>query len=56
MISVTKNFYGYQNFLKSSLVLKLHFRRVDDGEPIKKYKTEEDLPTSAGKLSHKLGG
>lgn len=51
-----KEFLRISELLKEQFGIETSFRRVDDGEPIKKYKTEEDLPTSAGKLSHKLGG
>ena len=46
-----EEFSKFSDILKSQFGIETSLKRVEEGEPIKKYKTAKDLPTSAGKLS-----
>lgn len=46
-----EEFSKFSELLKDQFGIETAFKREEDGEPIKKYKTAKDLPTSAGKLT-----
>ena len=46
-----EEFSKFSDILKSQFGIETSLKRIEGGEPIKKYKTAKDLPKSEGKLS-----
>jgi hypothetical protein len=46
-----EEFSKFSEVLKDQFGIETFLQRIEESEPIKKYKTAKDLPTSAGKLS-----
>jgi hypothetical protein len=46
-----EEFSRFSELLKEQFGIETSLKRIEEGEPIKKYKTAKDFPTSAGKLS-----
>lgn len=49
-------FSKVSELLKEQFGIETAFKRIEEGEPIKKYKTAKDLPTSSGKMTQKRSG
>lgn len=51
-----EEFSKFSELLKEQFGIETSLKRIEEGEPIKKYKTAKDLPTSAGKMTQKNKG